>query len=241
MDGMTANKFDSSGCHEGLQVYAQAGRYGVMLNGRPTCRAVFREIRRLSRDSRFFALGIYPIKDHVRRVTVIDRHGQDLNVRLFGEVTQEGDFFRSDCNTAQPIYWDSVSGTYSYEKPYIKEVGGLQLISSIDGNWMLHRGRGRVSPRFLDNELLYNQHIAVARDCLIVKARNTRNGMTGKDHAYRIRGFKSDGIVEEREGGYGFQLVKANGRMGTCYKRIPAEVRMVPDVRSLGLIRKQKE
>lgn len=65
--------------------------------------------------------------------------------------------------------------------------------------------------------------------------------MTGKDHAYRIRGFKSDGIVEEREGGYGFQLVKANGRMGTCYKRIPAEVRMVPDVRSLGLIRKQKE
>ena len=206
MDGMTANKFDSSGCHEGLQVYAQAGRYGVMLNGRPTCRAVFREIRRLSRDSRFFALGIYPIKDHVRRVTVIDRHGQDLNVRLFGEVTQEGDFFRSDCNTAQPIYWDSVSGTYSYEKPYIKEVGGLQLISTIDGNWMLRRGTGRVSPRFLDNELL----------------------------------FKSDGILVEREGGYGFHLVKANGRMGTCYKRIPAEVRMVPDVRSLGLIRKQK-
>ena len=153
------------------------------------------------------ALGICPIKDHVRRVTVIDRHGQDLNVRLFGEVTQEGDFFRSDCNTAQPIYWDSVSGTYSYEKPYTEEVGGQQLISTIDGNWMLHRGRGRVSPRFLDNELL----------------------------------FKSDGIMVEREGGYGFQLVKANGRMGTCYKRIPAEVRMVPDVRSLGLIRKQKE
>ena len=238
---MATNKFDSGTSPDGLQVFAHAGRYGVMLNGRPTCRAVFREIRRLSKDSRFFALGIYPIKDHVRRVTVIDRHGQDMNVQLFGEVTQEGDFFRSDNSTPLPLYWDSVSGTYSYEKPYIKEVGGLQLISTMDGNWMLRRGTGRVSPRFLDNELLYNNHIVVVRDYLIVKGKRTKLVKDAKDHAYRIRGFMADSIVVESEEEYGFLQIMADDSTGTRYKRIPIEARMIPDMKSLGLSRTKKE
>ena len=165
----------------------------------------------------------------------------DMNVQLFGEVTQEGDFFRSDNSTPLPLYWDSVSGTYSYEKPYIKEVGGLQLISTMDGNWMLRRGTGRVSPRFLDNELLYNNHIVVVRDYLIVKGKRTKLVKDAKDHAYRIRGFMADSIVVESEEEYGFLQIMADGRIGTRYKRIPIEARMIPDMKSLGLSRTKKE
>jgi hypothetical protein len=51
----------------------------------------------------------------------------------------------------------------------------------------------------------------------------------------------ADSIVVESEEEYGFLQIMADGRIGTRYKRIPIEARMIPDMKSLGLSRTKKE
>ena len=210
----------------GLEVFVENGRYGVMRNGRVTCRAVFSEVRRLERDSKFFALGVYPPVRNVQPVTVISRQGEDLQVRLYGRVTQEGDFFRSDSNTPFPLYWDSVSGRYSYGMPQVAVCGGMELISC-DQGWTLRKGTGFVSPHFYEEELLYNRDIAIAKDCLIVKRDH--------NHAYRICGYLGASAIVQSEREYGFLQIFHDGRVGEHFAHAPKEMCRVPDFKLLGL------
>jgi len=214
----------------GLEVFLQDGRYGVMRNGTVTCPAVFREVQRLDHTSRFFALGIYP-KTQARHgmTTVIDRRGIDLKVRLFGEVVQDGDFFRV-FDGPYMMSWDSVGGRYyEFGFPKIEKVGGIEVVFTDQKGYRLRQNTGLVSPSFEKDEILYNKDIAIIRDSLIVKADH--------NHAYRIYGYLGDSVLVQSEGTYGFQQIYADGKMGEYYTHAPSGMTRVVDFKRLGLKR----
>ena len=214
----------------GLEVFLQGGRYGVMRNGMVTCPAVFREVRRLDRTSRFFALGIYPSKrEDYGMTTVIDRKGLDLKVRLYGQVVQDGDFFR----VSDGVYvgsWDSVGGRYyDIGFPKVETVGGIEVVFADEKGYKLRCSTGVVSPSFDKDEVLYNHDIAIIRDSLIVKRDN--------NHAYRIWGYLGDSVLVQGDKVYGYQQIFRDGKLGAFFVRPPEGMTRVVDFKQLGLKR----
>ena len=229
----------------GLEVFLQDGRYGVMRNGRITCPARFKRVQRLQDDCGFFALGIYVRRnekdlgklEHV--TTVIDRKGQDLQVKLHGTVTWKDGYFCGIMEGVNYFYincWDPVGNSYYYDTyPNFQKVAGVEIArasehGSGDAHCMkLRYSTGRVSPRFDEWEMFYNRNIIIARDYLIVKK--------DKNHSYRISGYLDDSVLVESDEQYGYQQIFPDGKKGKLFRSMPAGYSRIMNVSKLGVQR----
>lgn len=231
----------------GLEVFLQDGRYGVMRNGRITCPARFKRVKRLQDNSGFFALGVY-MKQGERNpcelnevTTVIDRYGQDLKVMLYGTVCWCNGYFYGKSAGTNYIEncWDPVGNSYYDSHPCFRKVAGVEVgISKEHGSkqspcMKLRFSTGRVSPRFSIWDMFYNRDIIIARDYLVVKKDH--------NHSYRIKGYLDDSVLVECEERYGYQQIMLNGRKGVFYGRLPDESTRVFNARKLGLQRVRTE
>lgn len=230
----------------GLEVFLQNGLYGVMRNGKITCPARFKKVKRLQSGCGFFALGIY-LRRNERNfgkleeiTTVIDQRGQDLNVMLYGNVEWYNGYFYGEqigSNFIKSNSWDPVGNSYYDSDPCFRKVAGVEVgFSKEHGSQVrpcmkLRQSTGRVSPRFYVSEMFYNHDIVIARDYLVVK--------TDRNHSYRIKGYLSDSVLVESEEQYGFQQIMLDGRMGQFYSRMPSESTRTFNATLLGLQRVQ--
>ena len=175
---------------EGLAIILQDGKYGVMKDGKVTCRPVFEQIRRVDGGG-VFALATYPycISRH-GKTTVIDLQGADMRAELYGKVTRNGEYFHASNLKGEDIIWDSVGfGYYRKQEPRFETVGGIEIRKDeASGLYGLRYTRGLQGFRFRKSDILYNQHIAVIRDVLVI-----RNGDGYR--AYRIFAFMRDRIL----------------------------------------------
>ena len=226
----------------GLELFLQDGMYGVMRNGRITCPARFKRVRRLQDGCGFFALGIYlaPNRQNYGRpeevTTVIDRFGRDLSVKLYGKVQWEDGCFCGEVVGANFIfsnYWDPVGNAYYDLYPDFTKVAGVEIANTYEHNSTtapcrrLRMSTGRVSPRFHVWDMYYNKDIIVARDYLVVKK--------DRNHSYRIKGYLGDSILVECEDRYGYEQIMPDGRKGKFFTRFPKEATHIVNHRLLGL------
>ena len=230
----------------GLEIFLQGGRYGVMNNGRITTPAHFKRMKRLQSDCGFFALGIYMKRNEhdfgklVEVTTVIDRKGQDLQVKLYGDVYWANGYFCGVSVLGTYSYvncWDPVGNSYYYEThPQFHTVAGVEIgwANEHGGSnrqvcMKLRYSTGRVSPRFDEWEMFYNRSIVVARDYLIVKK--------DRNHSYRISGYLDDSILVESDEDFGYQQIFLDGRKGQLFRRMPDGYSRVMNSSRLGLQR----
>lgn len=228
----------------GLEVFLQDGRYGVMRNGRVTCPARFKTVKRLQESCGFFALGTYTVQAGTGAggtqevTTVIDRRGQDLRVTLYGRVAWCDGYFCGEISGkgyARENSWDPVGNAYYEADPCFTRVAGVEVgvAREHDGArrpcMRLRMSTGRVSPRFNVGEMFYNRDIIVARDYLVVKR--------DRNHAYRIRAFLGDSVLVEPEDSRGYQQVMTDGSMGKLYGTMPQGATRAFNAVNLGLKR----
>ena len=212
----------------GLQVFQKGKLYGVMWDGVVTCVAKFKRVEVLPKETGFFALGTYMMKNRydfgklVEVTTVIDRRGQDLRVMLYGVVSWVHGCFRGTeegVHSIATMYWDPVGNAYYNTFPNFRTVAGVEIANTHEYHsenvpcCKLRYSTGRVSPRFQEHEMFYNQDIVIARDYLVVKG--------DKNHCYHICGYLADSIVVESDEGYGFQQFFPDGRKGEFYAARP--------------------
>ena len=229
----------------GLEVFLQDGRYGVMRNGKITCPARFKRVKRLQDDCGFFALGVYMKKNEqnygkpVEVMTVIDKKGVDLQVMLYGDVRWQEGYFCGVSERNHYSYitcWDPVGGSYYYDTyPEFHMVAGVEIgwgdeHSPSESHCMkLRRSTGKVSPRFHEWEMFFNRSIVIARDYLIVKR--------DKNHSYRIKGYLTDSVLVESDEDYGYQQIFPDGKKGKLFRKMPEGYKRVMNMGILGLQR----
>ena len=232
----------------GLEMFLQNGLYGIMRNGKVTCPARFKKVKRLQDSCGFFALGVYLIRNkhnlgELEEVTtVIDRYGQDLNVTLYGTVWWCNGYFYGELvgpNSLKENSWDPVGNSYYDSDPCFTKVAGVEIgFSKEHGSrftpcMKLRLSTGKVSPRFNVWEMFYNRNIIIARDYLVVKK--------DKNHSYRIRGYLGESVLVECEEQYGYQQIMLNGKKGLFYSKLPVETTRTFNAIQLGLQRVQTE
>ena len=234
----------------GLEVFLQDGRYGVMNNGRVTTPARFKRMQRLQGDCGFFALGVYMQRSEhnfgklIEITTVIDRKGQDLQVKLYGDVYWTNGYFCGISALGNYAYvncWDPVGNSYYYDThPEFCTVGGVEIGWATEHTGInrqvckkLRYSTGRVSPRFDEWEMFYNRSIVVARDYLIVKK--------DRNHSYHISGYLDDSILVESDEDFGYQQIFPDGKKGQLFRRMPDGYSRVMNSSRLGLQRVKSE
>jgi len=195
----------------------------VMRNGRVTCPARFKRIDRLEKQSGFFALGIYQSGTMNELTTVIDNKGQDLGVKLPGNVSWGNGYFCGiyrNSNGEHVNCWDPIGNSYYYGiYPEFRTVAGVEIAHATEHNSYLtccnklRYNTGKVSPRFDLWEMFYNQWIVIARDYLVVKQDH--------NHSYRICGYLDDSILVQGEEQFGYQQFFLNGKKGNFFTRMP--------------------
>lgn len=211
----------------GLAVYMLGGKYGVMHDGRQTTPAVFEKIERCY-NGLFYAYGIYPYGVYRNRKTVIDMNGYDLGVQLYGTLTLHGEFLYGKNVGGADVMWDTVGRKYYQgREPKIEHVGWLDLVRVGRDEYELRNNRGLHMFRFRKSEVLFNRHIAIIHDVLLLKSENVRT--------FRIFGY-GDGCVYvcSRKDAHVIP-VSRDGRIGVTVPLIPADLTQMADFDKLQL------
>ena len=230
----------------GLEVFLQGTLYGVMLNGKVTCPAKFKDIVRVDRDSKFYALGVYsetrsknygflymPNSYTVDLFTVISKQGEDMGVRFYGDTYQiDGDFVCGerlyDDGGTIPNWWDSKTGNYYDYKPEIRAIHGMDFACK-GTKGKFRYVTGMVNPELNLPDLYYNRFIALNKFFLVV--RNDHN------HAYHICGYLNDSVIVQNDRSYGYLQIRQDGSTGNLFSRLPQGMTLTVDYKTLGVRR----
>jgi len=219
--------------NRGVEVYLQGGKYGVMNDGKVTCPPQFIHISKINHGSGYFAIGTYPYAIFHNKQTVIDNQGMDLKASLYGEVTQEGDFFRANDSRGDTIYFDGIGRTVYKAKPKTMTFHHVDLIAKDNGRLMLRRlAAGLMAFDFRKDEILYNDAIVIVRDRLMVKG--------DKEHIYQVFGYLDNSVLAATNWKKnGFLQIFYDGRLGSRYEKIPDGLKLGPNYQALHLRRAQ--
>ena len=155
------------------------GKYGFMFDGKISCPAVFESIKRISDG--YFALATYPYYMYRNKVTVIDSHGHDLNVALYGSVRQDGDIFSGQAVSGKKVYWDGIGRTYYDRLPEFERVGNLDMIRVGMNQYKLRRPSPLMPYMVTKKDIFYNDKLTVINDIIIL---NDENGTVLKPFLY---------------------------------------------------------
>jgi len=212
---------------EGLAVYLQNGRYGVMKDGKMTTQPVFERIRRSS-NTLFFALATYPYDFYRNKTTVIDLQGMDQQVQLYGHIELKGEFLCGLDIRGDRTLWDIVGKKYyKGQTPKFERIGGLDVLRNQKGQYELRYTKGLQRFQFKKGEVFYNSYIAIIRDVLIVK----RDGY----RMFKIFGYQKDNVLVCSKKEYESIQVTWDGRIGKYYDYIPSGLSFEPSFQSLRL------
>ena len=157
--------------HTGVEMFMQGGKYGIMYDGDITCPAEFEHIKRISDG--YYALATYPYNIYRNKVTVIDLHGRNQNVALYGKVTQEGDLFYGKSASGKMVYWDGKGWTYYESVPKFERVGNLDMIRVGGGKYMLRRQSSLLPYAVSKKDIFYNDKLTVIGDIVILNDGNS--------------------------------------------------------------------
>ncbi|MBQ7684536.1 MAG: hypothetical protein IJT48_08610, partial [Bacteroidaceae bacterium] len=153
--------------HEGLEVFVQGGKYGVMKDGVVTCRPEFVHISRLKK-SRYYAIATYPYAVYKGKSTVIGLSGEDLRVALYGRVTPRGELMEGEDATGHRTFWDGVGGQYFTIMPDFEDVGGVQMVC-LNGKYLPRQGGHLLKGPVERKDIWYNDNILWMDRVVIVK------------------------------------------------------------------------
>ena len=216
---------------DGLNIYVMDGKYGVMKDGRMTTQPVFERVRRCE-SSRLFALATYPYALFKNRTTVIDLQGIDQMVQLYGQIELKGDFLYGDDVRGKRVLWDTVGKKYyTGGEPKFERLGGLDVLrddrDDAGDRYELRYMKGMQKFLFSKGEVLFNSHIAIIRDLLIVKD----NGFK----SYRIHGYLGDSILVDGQNKHDFMQVTWDGQTGALFRSLPKGFKLRPNYQQMKL------
>ena len=223
----------------GLEVFMQGRLYGVMMNGKVTCPAKFKQIVRVDKNSQFYALGVFneangehnKLMYAVDIFTVISKKGQDMGARLYGgSYYIDGDFVQGermyDDGVIGYSWWDSKTGRYYSSMPEVKIIHGMEF-SCVGKKGWFRQTTGMINPEFGLPNLYYNRSIALDKFHLVVRKDN--------NHAYKICGYLDDSIIVQNDREYGYLQIFSNGSKGSSFLRLPKEMKYITDYKLLGV------
>ncbi len=213
---------------EGLAVYLQDGKFGVVKDGKPTTPAVFERVDRCKNGEPFYAYGIYPYKIYQNRKTVIDRKGADQGVQLYGDVELRGEFLFGQDMQGDILIWDTIGKrTYREQTPTFEKIGGLDLIKVGNDEYELRNSGGVHLMRFKKSEIVFNDYIAIIRDKLFLKGDNNR--------AFNIFAYKDDYVMAYGKNRRSYIPIFWDGKVGKLQGNYLKDIKTYPDVDQMHL------
>ena len=153
--------------HEGLELFLQNGKYGVMRNGVVTCSPEFEHIERI-KDGRYYAIASYPYVVFKGKSTIISLSGQDMKVSLYGKVLLHDDVVEGESISGDKTYWDGISGRYYSKKPVFEWVGGVSMACE-NGKYLPRRGTPYQKEPVEKGQIWYNNAILWMDKIVIMK------------------------------------------------------------------------
>ena len=159
--------------HRGLEIFMQNGLYGITLDGRIIHQPLFQQIRRA--DDGYFAYCTYPYLVYQNRVTIIDKDGRDLGLRMYGNLEWENDSLLKGLDIkGEPLWWDKRYNTYYHERPVFESVGGVEM-TKLKAGYVLRKFPNLIKPTKM-RDIYYNHKIVWMSDWLISKQGPSREG-----------------------------------------------------------------
>ncbi len=152
--------------HCGLEIFIKDGLYGIALDGRMILQPLFEHVRRA--DDGYFAYCTYPYLVYKSRVTIVDKDGRDLGLRMYGNLKWEDESILKgfDIN-GKPLYWDRMYNTYYQEKPEFVNLGGVEM-TRLKAGYVLRKFPMLIKPTKKEN-IYYNSNIVWMDNWLILK------------------------------------------------------------------------
>ena len=152
--------------HRGLEIFMQNGLYGITLDGKVIHQPLFQQIRRAEDD--YFAYCTYPYLVYQNRVTIIDKDGRDLGLKMYGnlEWVDKTVLKGMDVN-GKPLWWDKRYNNYYHEEPQFVSLGGVEMTRLNDG-FVLRKYPKLIKPT-KTRDIYYNHKIVWMKDWLIYK------------------------------------------------------------------------
>ena len=229
----------------GLEIFLQDGQYGVMNNGKVSCKPRFKKIIRLNDQGGYFAAGIYAGRSlgyYVEYASLIDNKGIDQGLRLFRDVVwRDGIYYSSYKPQGYKagdnfwyVYWDPKGNCYYDDNPNFKTVAGVEVAKAREHDdhmafcYKLRYNTGKLSPRFDLSDMYFNKQIIIARDYLVVKS--------DKNHTYHICGYLGDSLIVQKEDMSGYQSISLTGQKGATYRSLPHDLKRISPVSYLYYI-----
>ena len=159
--------------HHGLEVFMKDGRYGISLDGRILYQPLFALIKQADDD--YFAYCTYPYVVYKSRVTIIDKDGRDLGLKMYGSLEWQGDsLLKGRDISGNTIWWDKNYDTYYREKPVFETVGDIEMVRLREG-YVLRKFPSLVKP-VKKQDIYYNHKIVWMNDWLISKYGSSEGG-----------------------------------------------------------------
>lgn len=152
--------------HRGLEIFMQNGLYGITLDGKVIHQPLFQQIRRAEDD--YFAYCTYPYLAYQNRVTIIDKDGRDLGLKMYGKLewVDKTVLKGMDVN-GKPLWWDKRYNNYYHEEPQFVSLGGVEMTKLNDG-YVLRKYPKLIKPT-KTRDIYYNHKIVWMKDWLIYK------------------------------------------------------------------------
>ncbi len=152
--------------HRGLEIFMQHGLYGITMDGRIIHKPLFLQVRRA--DDGYFAYCTYPYQVYKNRVTIIDKEGHDLGLKMYGNLEWENESLLKGLDAdGEPLYWDKEYNAYYHEKPVFESVGGIEMVRLKDG-YVLRKSPTLIKPT-KKQDIYYNHNIVWMNGWLLSK------------------------------------------------------------------------
>ena len=152
--------------HRGLEIFMKDGLYGIAKDGRMIHQPLFEHIRKA--DDGYFAYCTYPYKVYSNRVTIIDKDGCDLKLRMYGNLEwKDKNILKGVDINGEPLYWDKAYNTYYHEEPKFERVGGIEMVK-LSAGYVLRKYPNLLKPT-KKQKIYFNHKIVWMRDWLMIK------------------------------------------------------------------------
>ena len=159
--------------HRGLEIFIKDGLYGIAKDGRMIHQPLFEHVRRA--DDGYFAYCTYPYQVYQNRVTVIDKDGLDLGLRMYGNLEWESKaILKGHDINGEPLYWDRRYRQYYHEKPEFVSIGGVEM-TRLKAGYVLRKHPDLIKPT-KKRDIYYNRKIIWMKDWLISKCDSAADG-----------------------------------------------------------------
>ena len=159
--------------HRGLEIFIKDGLYGIAKDGRMIHQPLFEHVRRA--DDGYFAYCTYPYQVYQNRVTVIDKDGLDLGLRMYGNLEWESKaILKGHDINGGPLYWDRRYRQYYHEKPEFVSIGGVEM-TRLKAGYVLRKHPDLIKPT-KKRDIYYNRKIIWMKDWLISKCDSAADG-----------------------------------------------------------------